>query len=164
MNDQISTSDLQSAAQKAGQSAGQSAGQGRGQGRGLGGGQGVAVRGRGWILVLVIVGLWVGAGQFCQRGEPRRPITEATYTVDINKASELDLLNLPEIGPSLARKILSHRAQHGDFHSLADLGNVPGVGPQTLKQLAPYLRFSTSSDTATSDTILTAQSRERIAP
>jgi competence ComEA-like helix-hairpin-helix protein len=127
-------------------------------------GHGEAVRARGWILILVIVGLWIGAGQLWRRGERQRPIAEAAYTVDINQANEMDLLNLPEVGPSLARKILSYREQHGDFHALSELGEVPGVGPQTLKQLAPFLTFTTQSNAANDDTILTAQSRERIAP
>ncbi len=122
------------------------------------------VRGRGWILILVIVGFWIGAGQLWRSGKPQHPITKAMYTVDINQASEFDLLNLPEIGPSLASKILTYRAQHGDFHSLSDFAEVPGVGPQTLKQLAPFLIFTTQSNTTTGDTIHTAQSRERIAP
>ena len=122
------------------------------------------VRGRGWILILVFVGVWIGAGQLWRRGEQQRPIAEAAYMVDVNQANELDLLNLPEVGPSLARKILSYRSQHGDFHSLSDLGEVPGVGPQTLKQLAPFLSFATRYDAATDDNLLTAQSRERIAP
>ena len=131
-------------------------------------GQGAALRAGGWILTVVLVGLWIVAGQLWRRSEPKRPIAEAEYTVDINQASEQDLLNLPEVGPSLARKILSYREQHGDFYSLSDFGEVPGVGPQTLKQLAPFLIFTTRSDAATEDTtdetILTAQRRERIAP
>jgi competence ComEA-like helix-hairpin-helix protein len=125
---------------------------------------GAAVQACGWILILAIVGLWVVAGQFWRANKTQSAIVEAEYTVDINQASELDLLNLPEIGPSLARKILLYREQHGDFASLSDFGDVPGVGPQTLKQLAPFLRFTNRSEAATDDTLLTAQSRERIAP
>ncbi len=154
---------------------------------------GATVRAGGWILTLVLVGLWIGAGQLWRRSEPHLPIGQADYTVDINQASESDLLNLPEVGPSLAKKILVYRDQHGDFHSLSDLGEVPGVGPQTLKQLGPFLSFTTRLDNsiagadtrknsikkngiektdienktvedATVETILTAQSRERIAP
>lgn len=122
----------------------------------------------GWILTLALVGLWIGAGQVWRRNEPKLRVTAAEYTVDINQASERDLLNLPEVGPSLAKKILSYREQHGDFHSLSDLSEVPGVGPQTLKLLRPFLSFPTPSDAAidaaSDETILTAQSRERIAP
>lgn len=140
-------------------------------------GQKTALRAGGWILTLVVVALWVGGRQIWNGRELIQPIAEAQYTVEINQASERDLLNLPEVGPSLARNILSYREQNGDFHSLSEFGDVPGVGPQTLKQLAPFLSFAhsskaatgdTTSDTTTSDateeTILTAQSRERIAP
>ena len=106
------------------------------------------VRAGGWILALVIVGIWIAVGQLWRRGEPQRPITAAEYWVDINRANERDLLNLPEVGPTLAGNILSHRQQHGDFRSLSDVGDVPGVGPQTLKQLAPFLTFTPSRATA----------------
>jgi competence ComEA-like helix-hairpin-helix protein len=134
--------------------------------------QGAVVRAGGWILTLAIVGLWISGGQLWRRAVPKQPIVQAEYAVDINRATERDLLNLPEVGPSLARNILSYREQHGDFHSLSEFGEVPGVGPQTLKQLAPYLYFVNQPDAATNDTpeettadtLLTAQSRERIAP
>lgn len=130
------------------------------------------VQAGGWILTLAIVGLWIGASQFWQRSRPQPAIVEAEYKVDINQARERDLLNLPEVGPALAKSILAYRAQHGDFHSLSDFGEVPGVGPQTLKQLAPFLYFANQPDAATNqtpedttdDTLLTAQRRERIAP
>ncbi len=136
-----------------------------------------SMRAGGWILTLALVGLWIGAGQIWRRSEPKMPIGEVEYRVDINHATERDLLNLPEVGPSLARNILLYRQQHGDFYSLSDFGEVPGVGPQTLKQLEAFLSFKTSEtsindvvaedsiaqDTAV-ETILTAQSRERIAP
>lgn len=102
-------------------------------------------RSAGWILVLVFVGLWIGIAGVWRKSEPQ-PIVKADYTVDVNQASEMDLLNLPEVGPSLAERILAYRREHGDFHGLADLGKVPGVGPQTLKQLAPFLIFTTRSD------------------
>ncbi|MDX1925172.1 MAG: helix-hairpin-helix domain-containing protein [Pirellulaceae bacterium] len=130
------------------------------------------VQAGGWILTLAIVGLWIGASQFWQRTGSQPAIVEAEYKVDINQARERDLLNLPEVGPALAKSILAYRAQHGNFHSLSEFGEVPGVGPQTLKQLAPFLYFSDQPDGAknetledtTDDTLLTAQRRERIAP
>jgi competence ComEA-like helix-hairpin-helix protein len=130
------------------------------------------VQAGGWILTLAIVGLWIGASQFWRRTDPQPSIVEAEYKVDINRARERDLLNLPEVGPALAKSILAYRAQHGDFRSLSDFGKVPGVGPQTLKQLAPFLYFAHQPDVATpeapeettDDTLLTAQRRERIAP
>jgi Helix-hairpin-helix motif len=130
------------------------------------------VRAGGWILSMTVVGLWIGAAQLWRRSEPEQPIVKAEYAVDINHAGERDLLNLPEVGPSLARNILSFRALHGDFRSLSDVDQVPGVGPQTLQQLAPFLYFAVPPDEATNaapeanteDTLLTAQGRERIVP
>ena len=149
MSDHDSTSKLRSADQGAAVGAASvSAADGADVGRVVGGAIGTAVRARGWILAMVIVGLWIGAGQLWRPGEPPQPIAEAEYSVDINQASEMDLLNLPEVGPTLAGNILSYRQQHGDFRSFSEVGEVPGVGPQTLKQLAPFVTCTPHRETA----------------
>lgn len=96
------------------------------------------------------------------------------YRVDINEATLAELLNLPEVGPSTAAKILAHRQRGGKFHRLSDLETVPGIGPQTLKQIEPYLLFPTlpaplqtrSADepASDSDTILMATNPEQANP
>lgn len=58
-------------------------------------------------------------------GMPARPI-------DINQASAADFERLPGIGPSLARRIVQYRSQHGGFVSVDSLVHVPGIGPATL--------------------------------
>lgn len=122
---------------------------------------GVTIPSRGWGLVLVLVALWIGGLQL------RRPLVDTStrvdqavgYSVDINLGSELDLLNLPEVGPSLVRSIVEYRELHGDFQRPEELLEVPGIGPQTLKQLVPYLSFPTpkhySSHQPTLDASLT---------
>ncbi len=132
----------------------------------------------GLVLILVVVALCVGVVQW-SRQTTRRPTSNsqpqqlkasnasqlsATYSVDVNRATELELLNLPEVGPALVRAIVSHREQHGPFERLEDFEKVPGVGAATLRQLAPYLRFPEQAKPLSDEAILTAQSRERTVP
>jgi competence protein ComEA len=55
--------------------------------------------------------------------------------LDLNTATAEQLDSLPGIGPVTAQKILDYRAQHGAFHSVAELEGVPGIGPGRLSQL-----------------------------
>lgn len=55
--------------------------------------------------------------------------------VRLNAATARQLQELPGIGPVLARNILGHRERHGDFRSLGDLRDVPGIGERRLAEL-----------------------------
>lgn len=118
----------------------------------------------GWWLVLLSAVVWIGTIQTRRVALKPRAGIEATYTIDINRATEFDLLNLPDVGPSLVRSILKYREEHGEFQRLEDFANIPGVGPQTFEQLAPYLRISSTAELVSDEAILTAQRRERIVP
>jgi competence protein ComEA len=55
--------------------------------------------------------------------------------VDINRASAVDLEELPGVGPVTAEAIIAHRDQHGPFTSVDDLIDVRGIGEAKLEQL-----------------------------
>jgi competence protein ComEA len=66
------------------------------------------------------------------------PLT-ARFLVDINSAEWPELAELPEIGETLARRIVESRAALGRFADHDDLLRVRGIGPRTLEQMRPYL-------------------------
>lgn len=55
-----------------------------------------------------------------------------TKLININKASESDLTQLPRVGPATAKKIVQYRQKHGKFKSIDSLGNIPGIGPALI--------------------------------
>src|SRR3954471_13351817 len=55
--------------------------------------------------------------------------------VSLNSATADQLDTLDGIGPATAAKIIAWRTQHGGFRSVADLGQVPGIGPKKLAAL-----------------------------
>jgi competence protein ComEA len=99
------------------------------------------------VGVLVLVALagmgvyWIVQGG--PRGElieiDRAQPLEARYLVDINKADWPELAELPEIGETLARRIVDSRQTSGPFKDHDDLRRVRGIGPLTLEKLKPYL-------------------------
>lgn len=52
--------------------------------------------------------------------------------VSINQASAGELEALPQIGPSLAQRIIAWREEHGPFQDIDDLKEVSGIGDKTL--------------------------------
>lgn len=58
-----------------------------------------------------------------------------TVKININKAMEAELTQLPGIGPSKAGAIIQHRSEHGNFQAIDDLKKVTGIGDKTFEQL-----------------------------
>ncbi len=55
--------------------------------------------------------------------------------VDVNRASVEVLDTLPGVGPATAQAILAYRQEHGPFTAVAQLLDVPGIGPAKLEAL-----------------------------
>lgn len=92
--------------------------------------------------LLVIAGYWFWQGGHAGRmieidQAPRRTVR---FEVDINSAPWPELVQLPDIGETLARRIVESREQDGPYTSLDDLQRVRGIGPRTVAKLRPYLR------------------------
>jgi competence protein ComEA len=85
----------------------------------------------------------VGDGQQIAVGVPgappgstgTAPATAQSGPVNLNAAGASDLDALPGIGPVLAQRIVTYRAQQGPFTSVEQLDDVPGIGPAIYDQL-----------------------------
>lgn len=74
--------------------------------------------------------------------------TKVDFKVDINTAELNELIAIPEIGQTLAQRIVDYRKQHGPFKDVQDLRHVRGIGPKTLERLKPFLLSLVPADTA----------------
>jgi competence protein ComEA len=61
--------------------------------------------------------------------------------VHINTATAQELQRLPGVGPAMAQRIIDYRNQHGPFTSMADLDDVPGIGPAKVKEWEGLIVF-----------------------
>jgi competence protein ComEA len=99
------------------------------------------------VAVLVLFALaGMGVYWFVQGG-PRGDLIEidraepltAKYLVDINNAEWFEFAELPDLGETLARRIVDSRSTNGAFKDHDDLRRVRGIGPLTLEKMKPYL-------------------------
>jgi uncharacterized protein len=61
--------------------------------------------------------------------------------VELDTASAALLAHVAGIGPTLAKRIVAWRDEHGAFPTRSKLLSVPGLGPKTFEQAAGFLRI-----------------------
>ena len=64
---------------------------------------------------------------------------ELTGKLNLNTATEDQLMLLPTVGPAKAERIVTWRKKNGGFKRTADLRHVKGFGYKTFKRLEPFL-------------------------
>ncbi|MGF6948360.1 competence protein ComEA [Neobacillus sp. B4I6] len=83
-----------------------------------------------------------------EEGLPSAPIGGSQITtsgnqkeskININKADETELQNLPGIGPAKAAAIIEYRNTNGPFKAIEDLKNISGIGDKTFEKFKDLL-------------------------
>ena len=59
--------------------------------------------------------------------------------ININKASEEELQEIPGIGPSKAKAIIEYRETNGTFTSKEQMKEISGIGEKTYEKLESYI-------------------------
>ena len=78
--------------------------------------------------------------------EPIRLVRkEVTGKLNLNTATEEQLMLLPTVGPAKADRIVAWRKKNGGFKRTADLRRVKGFGYRTYKKLEPFLHIKGES-------------------
>jgi len=84
------------------------------------------------ILGAVCLCLWPGPGPGAQ--------TQAEQRINLNTASVEELMRLPNVGPTIAARIVEHRRKHGPFKRPQDVIIIRGMSAKRYRQIAHLLR------------------------
>jgi hypothetical protein len=60
--------------------------------------------------------------------------------IELNEATEEDLMSIPGIGPGIAKRICERRSLSGHFGSVSDLAKISGIGPKKVLGYQKYLK------------------------
>lgn len=72
----------------------------------------------------------------------RQQFDDRIFPISINEASQLELEQLPGIGPVIAKRILRYRDEHGNFVSEEDLMKVEGISEGVIQEIRQLIRFN----------------------
>jgi competence protein ComEA len=92
----------------------------------------VAVTTMVWCAGTAVVTLASTGGPHAKNEGAEASTTE--HKVNINEASQAELMKLEGVGAGAAKKIIAWREAHGPFKRLHDLEKVPGVGRDVLEK------------------------------
>ena len=92
------------------------------------------------FLAMLLHGCWLITFRHQRIDFDRAPPLQVDFQINVNTADWPEFMLLPDIGETLARRIVTHRDQHGPFRSVDQLADVHGIGPKTLRRIRPLLR------------------------
>ena len=92
------------------------------------------------LVLGVFIGRNVSSGQVSLSAEDfsaetRNSRENVDYRLDINTATESQLMELPGIGEVMAERIVAYRTEHGLFSSIDALLDIEGMGEKKLQQI-----------------------------
>ena len=68
---------------------------------------------------------------------------EKIIVLDINQASQEDLIKVYGIGPGLSERILKEKAKFGSFVSMEQMKDIWGLSPEVIENLNKYFKITT---------------------
>jgi competence ComEA-like helix-hairpin-helix protein len=89
-----------------------------------------------FLAALILVGL--GVDFFTKRYAPLRELVcleQNIGKVELNQADEEELVSLPGIGRTIARRIIEYRSQANRFSGVAELKKVKGITAERFEKI-----------------------------
>lgn len=87
------------------------------------------------LLVACLLLVWL-----CPVGYAEPGSKGGDSRININKASQEELVQLPRVGEAVAKRIIEYREKNGPFKTVEDLKAVQGIGDKIFDQIRPSIR------------------------
>lgn len=109
-------------------------------------------KGERFVLIVLAIMLFIGAlTLYVMRSKGAHKRIEITQDmrrmlsnkrkVNINTATEAELMSISGVGNVLASRIIEYRKTHGEFYAENGLLNIKGVGKNKLNKISQYIVF-----------------------
>ena len=103
------------------------------------------------MFICVLIGIFIGRNMKhnyvhmndstqAQTQNPTQVTQENDGKININTATEQQLMLLPGVGETTAKKIIEYRTTNNGFNSVEDIMNVSGIGEKKFAQMKPYIK------------------------
>ncbi len=93
------------------------------------------------VIALVLASALAQRAAFAPELQISQFLARLSEPLDLNSATLDELIDLPGIGPVLARRIIEYRERYGGFRTLEELLKIRGIGPKRLEQLKGRVRL-----------------------
>lgn len=93
------------------------------------------------IILIILFTLGFSSLALAKEETSEKKQTSLEGQLNINTASEKEIVLLPGIGKKTASSIIQHRTQNGNFTDMATLLKVKGLGKKTLERIKGYIVF-----------------------
>ena len=70
----------------------------------------------------------------------RSPKPPPLNSLDLNKATQAELMTLPGIGPTLAERIVKYREENGPFADVSEIQEISGIGEKRYERIKQWIR------------------------
>ena len=88
---------------------------------------------------IMAAGQQAAMGKFLAFSRDQESSADQAGASFLNTAGISELMLLPRIGETTARKIVESREREGPFRNPEELRRIQGIGPATVERLRPYL-------------------------
>lgn len=72
---------------------------------------------------------------------PATSLVSIGAPINVNRATDKDLVEIPGIGPKLGKSIIEYRSRKGRYASITELRSIHGLGPTKISNIAKYVTF-----------------------
>ena len=72
-------------------------------------------------------------------GYSKSPATTQKLLININTADLQQLCQLPQIGKTLAKRIIDYREEFGSFYDIEQITQVDGIGEATFERICDLI-------------------------
>jgi comEA protein len=91
------------------------------------------------LLTLLVILVMAAVSTISLSAAEKQAAAGSDKLVNINTADAGQLINLPQIGPKMAQRILDFRKSNGNFKRVQDLMKVKGIGEKVFAKLQPLI-------------------------